>query len=74
LVEYNIPRNNHITLDDRPSTYSVLPYVAFGQKCLETPGVDYERHCLIYDKAFEKKCWILLWKISAYLARLHAKL
>jgi len=41
LVEYNIPRNNHITYDVRPSTCSVLPYLALGQKSLETPGLDH---------------------------------
>jgi len=46
LVEYNIPRNNHITYDVRPSTCSVLPYLALGQKSLGTLGLS-GRKCLI---------------------------
>ena len=40
LVEYNISRNNHIAHGVRPSTCSVLPHVALGQKSLETPVLD----------------------------------
>jgi len=39
-VEFNLPWNNHITQDVRPSICSVIADVAFGQKSLETPGVD----------------------------------
>ena len=39
LEEYNIFRNNHIAQDVRPSSCSVWPYVALGQKSLENPGL-----------------------------------
>ena len=39
LVEYNIFHNNHIVYGVRPSTCLVLPYVALGQKSLETPDL-----------------------------------